>query len=118
MSPLVVTLVGPRDVALLDEPRGDLGPHEVRLHTLLSGISAGTEMAAYRGTTPFLEKRWDPTTRLFVSGSEPSVTYPLSTWGYQEVGEVIERGSDAQDIPLGTRVYGTWGHRAEYVAPA
>ncbi|HEY0582529.1 MAG TPA: oxidoreductase, partial [Chloroflexota bacterium] len=118
MSPLVVTLAGPRHVALVDEPSAALGPGDVRICTLLSGISAGTEMAAYRGTTPFLKKRWDPATRLFVADTQPSVTYPLSTWGYEEVGEVVEVGAEVADVSLGTRVYGTWGHRAEYVASA
>ena len=31
-----------------------LKPHEVRLRTLYSGISAGTELTAYRGSNPYL----------------------------------------------------------------
>ena len=113
---VVVTLSRPRAVTLLSEAPRQLGPDEVRIRTLLSGVSAGTELAYYRGTNPYLHKRWDADLRLFVPDAEFSVGYPITNWGYEEVGEVIEAGS-ATDIALGTRVYGTWGHRSEYVAP-
>lgn len=118
MPPVVVALTHPRQVALLEAPARSLAPDEVRIRTLLSGISAGTELAFYRGTNPYLAKRWDPALRLFVAGQGQSVEYPLTTWGYEEVGEVVETGAEARDVPLGTRVFGTWGHRSEHTAPA
>ncbi|HEY3060383.1 MAG TPA: zinc-binding alcohol dehydrogenase [Chloroflexota bacterium] len=117
MSPVVVALRAPRQVELVDEPSRQLAPDEVRVRTLYSGVSAGTEMAFYRGTNPYLHKRWDPELRLFVSSEAQTVEYPLLTWGYEEVGEVVEVGGNV-DVKRGTRVFGTWGHRAEYVAPA
>ena len=36
-----------------------LEPSEVRVCTLYSGISAGTEMTIYRGSNPYAKKRWD-----------------------------------------------------------
>ncbi len=93
-----------------------LGPEEVRIQTLLSGVSAGTELAFYRGTNPYLHKHWDAASRLFVTGEAESVTFPLTTWGYEEVGTVIE--SESATLPVGTRVFGTWGHRSEHVAAA
>jgi threonine dehydrogenase-like Zn-dependent dehydrogenase len=65
MSPVVVALEAPRRVQLVDEPSSVLGPRQIRVRTLYSGISAGTELALYRGTSPFLRKRWEPTLRLF-----------------------------------------------------
>src|SRR5437763_443016 len=122
MSPVAVALVAPREVRLVDEPPATLGPRQVRVRTLYSGISAGTELAAYRGTSPFLRKRWEPTRRLFETGDGgPSLTYPLTSWGYEEVGEVVERGAELShtgDLPPGTRVYGTWGHRSQAVIDA
>src|SRR5882724_3036929 len=117
MSPVAVALRAPRQVELVDEPSRALAPDEIRLRTLFSGISAGTEMAFYRGTNPYLHKRWDAGQRLFVAGQTPTVAYPLLTWGYEEVGEIVEVGA-ATDLPLGLRVFGTWGHRSEHVAPA
>jgi threonine dehydrogenase-like Zn-dependent dehydrogenase len=116
MSPAVLALVRPGVVECLEEPAQPLGADQVRIRTLFSGVSAGTEMAFYRGTNPHLQKRWDPEARLFVPDGADGLEYPVTTWGYEEVGEVGEVGTDVADVPLGTRVFGTWGHRAEHVA--
>ena len=93
-----------------------LKPDEVRIQTLFSGISAGTEMTQYRGTNPFMHKRWDEAHRLFVPGEKISWDYPVRNLGYEEVGEIVELGSAVHDIALGTHVFGTWGHRTHHVA--
>jgi len=92
-----------------------LGPHELRVRTLYSGISAGTEMTAYLGSNPYLSKQWDAKNRLFVTSVAPSQPYPLSGWGYEEVGEVIEVSPDVTSLKPGDIVYGTWGHRTHHV---
>ncbi len=56
-----------------DEPA--LGPTEVRIATLYTGISAGTELTHYRGTNPYRAKAWDPARRLFVPKPDPAY-YP------------------------------------------
>jgi threonine dehydrogenase-like Zn-dependent dehydrogenase len=118
----VVALRGPRQVELLQEPGRTLAPDEVRIRTLLSGISAGTELAFYRGTNPNLVKRWDRQQRLFLDdpAGHAHTRYPVTSWGYEEVGEVVELGADVADpaLNIGARVFGTWGHRSEHVAPA
>ena len=119
MSPLAVALLGPRIVDRVHEPARAFAAGEVRVRTLLSGVSAGTELTFYRGTNPYLHKRWDAPQRLFVPGGQDggSVAYPLTSWGYEEVGEVVEVAQGAEIEP-GTRVFGTWGHRSEHVMPA
>ncbi|MBV9324469.1 MAG: zinc-binding alcohol dehydrogenase [Chloroflexi bacterium] len=117
MVPFAVALTAPRSVALVDEPVADLGPADVRLQTLYSGISAGTELAAYRGTNPYLHKQWDAERRLFVPEAEDAPTpFPLTSWGYEEVGEVVEAGRES-GLELGDVVFGTWGHRSQHVGP-
>jgi 2-desacetyl-2-hydroxyethyl bacteriochlorophyllide A dehydrogenase len=111
LSPVAVALTQPRTVALVEEPERALAEDELRVRTILSGISAGTELAAYRGTSPFLRKRWDADRRLFVPDPDrESLRYPVVA-GYEEVGQVVEAGPDAA-VPVGTIVYGTWGHRS------
>lgn len=105
----------PRHIAFEDEPDRPLEAGQVRLRTLYSGISAGTELTAYRGSNPYLHKRWDAERRLFVPADQPTSSYPMRGWGYEEVGEVIEVGPDAQGVAVGDRVYGTWGHRTRHV---
>jgi 2-desacetyl-2-hydroxyethyl bacteriochlorophyllide A dehydrogenase len=92
-----------------------LKSHELRVRTWYSGISAGTEMTAYRGSNPYLSKQWDAKNRLFLAFEAPSQPYPLSGWGYEEVGEVIEVSPDVTSLKVGDIVYGTWGHRTHHI---
>lgn len=119
MTVVAVAFTGPRTIGFVREVRRELAPHEVRVRTLYSGVSAGTEMTAYRGTNPYLHKRWDASSRLFVLDPErEGASYPVVGWGYEEVGEVVEVGGDSADVALGSIVYGTWGHRTETVMEA
>ncbi len=115
--PSVIRFTSPHRSEVVEEPLSPLGPDEVRLRTLYSGISAGTELTAYRGSNPYLTKKWDERQRLFVDGST-SFSYPVDGWGYEEVGEVVEVGAEATGLALGDRVWGTWGHRATTVQKA
>ena len=110
----MVTFEGPKEVGIREYEEPSLGPKEVRLRTLYSGISAGTEMTAYRGSNPYLAKRWEPERRLFVQGGT-SLEYPVEGWGYEEVGEVAEVGPAVTRVEPGEVVYGTWGHRSTKV---
>jgi threonine dehydrogenase-like Zn-dependent dehydrogenase len=110
----VVTFEGPRKVGIREYEERPLQPDEVRLRTLYSGISAGTELTAYRGSNPYLSKRWDDERRLFLEG-DVSLQHPIEGWGYEEVGEVAEVGSDVIEVQLGEVVWGTWGHKSTTV---
>jgi 2-desacetyl-2-hydroxyethyl bacteriochlorophyllide A dehydrogenase len=88
-----------------------LAAKEVRIQTLYSGISAGTELTAYRGSNPYLHKRWDAETHLFLTEKGASVSYPMGAWGYEESGKVSEVGSHVTKVKIGDLVYGAWGHR-------
>ncbi|MDT8305181.1 MAG: zinc-binding alcohol dehydrogenase [Anaerolineae bacterium] len=114
----VVVFSGPRQVAIEHAEDGEAGAQQVRLKTLYSGISAGTELTQYRGTNPYLHKEWDSTQRLFRTGAGSSLVYPIRTLGYEEVGEVVEVGPGVDDIPVGSYVFGTWGHRSQHIAGA
>lgn len=119
---VAVALTGPRTIGFLDETAEDrpLQPQEIRVRTLYSGISAGTELTYYRGSSPYLTKQWDANRRLFIKseGQPGSTTYPVRTWGYEEVGEVVEHGAEAQDLTAGSLVFGTWGHRSGAILAA
>lgn len=95
-----------------------MSPTQVRVRTWYSGVSAGTELTAYRGSNPYLTKTWDPETRLFTEGGAPTFSYPVAGWGYSEVGEIVEVGSQVTGLAPGQRVYGIWGHRSEAVVTA
>ena len=111
----VVVFTQPRTVEFESFEDQPLGSHEVRVRTLYSGISAGTEMTAYRGSNPYISKQWDAKNRLFLASEAPSQPYPLSGWGYEEVGEVVEIHPDVTTLNVGDIVYGTWGHRTHHI---
>lgn len=108
----MVRFTAPLTAEVVHEESRPLGADQVRLRTLFSGISAGTELTAYRGTNPYLSKRWDETNRLFVDGST-SFEYPIDGWGYEEVGKVAEVGASVTKVEVGDRIWGAWGHRSE-----
>lgn len=94
---------------------GPLQPDQVRVRTQFSGISAGTELSQYRGSSPFMNRFWDTERRMFRDGDAPSWTYPVRNLGYEEVGEVVETGGAVTRVRPGDRVFGTWGHRTGHV---
>ncbi len=98
-------------------PEPVLGPGHVRLRTLFSGVSAGTELAQYQGTTPHMKRAWDPQRRLF-SPAEGGLTYPVRDWGYEQVGEITEVGGTITAPRRGDILWGSWGHRSTHVLTA
>ena len=81
---------------------------QVRVRTVVSAISPGTEMTFYgrSATNVYLHKTWNEELRLFLPG-EPSMDYPLVV-GYRAAGQVTE--SRTPELPSGTRIYGNWPH--------
>ncbi|WP_405679328.1 zinc-binding alcohol dehydrogenase [Streptomyces sp. NBC_01511] len=136
----VVQFTAPRHVEVAAHASAPLPPGHLRVRTRYSGISAGTELTAYRGTNPYLTRTWDPDARIFRDGAA-GIEYPVAGWGYSEVGEVtevspeLERERDRQlglglelegdrgtgpavGLPrVGDLVWGIWGHRSEGIVP-
>jgi 2-desacetyl-2-hydroxyethyl bacteriochlorophyllide A dehydrogenase len=112
----LVELTQPRTVSIRTYPTPPIGPGEVRVRTLYSGISAGTELSMYRGTNPYLAKQWDPDLALFQAG-RATFSYPVDAWGYSEVGVVDAVGPEAAGLSVGDTVWGIWGHRSHAVLP-
>ena len=114
----VLALIEPGKVEFRDYEEKVLEPDEVRVKTLYSGISAGTELTSYRGENPHLNKSWNSDLRIFEEKEEKKSSYPITDWGYEEVGEVVETGSRVDEVEIGDSVYGTWGHRTTAVLNA
>jgi 2-desacetyl-2-hydroxyethyl bacteriochlorophyllide A dehydrogenase len=121
---LVVNFIAPRTVEVADVPQPLMQPGQVRVRTITSGISAGTELTAYRGTNPYLTSTWDPVSRLFTDSHPETPSYPLAGWGYSEVGRVVEVADPGDtaphpdDVRVGDLVWGIWGHVSEAVLDA
>jgi len=116
--------IGGRTVQIVDTGDVECRPYElaplqagqVRVRTVRSAISPGTEMTFYgqSASNVHLHKAWNEELRLF-EGGKPSKDYPV-LFGYRAAGEVVE--SRSSDVPVGLRVYGNWRHTEFTSMPA
>jgi threonine dehydrogenase-like Zn-dependent dehydrogenase len=85
-----------------------LSKGDVRVRTVRSAISPGTEMTFFgkQASNVYLHKRWNEDLRLFEAGP-PSMEYPV-VFGYRSVGDVVD--SRSPDVEVGRRVFGNWRH--------
>ena len=98
----------PGRVVVRAEPAPAPGTGEVRVRSLCSAISAGTELLLYRGEAP---------AALSADETLPSLAgnlaYPLK-YGYAAVGEVVELGPHVSADWLGARVFAFNPHETEF----
>ncbi len=116
-SAKVAVLTGPRQIEVREVTVSAPGPDEVQIATLFSGISAGTEMNVYRGRAPQWRLRLDPSTRLFAHSEKPDWSYPL-TYGYANVGRVVETGEGVTSPSIGDLVFTYSPHQSLVVTTA
>lgn len=93
--------------AIREESLPEPAEGEVRVRTLYSAVSRGTESLVFQGKVP--QSQWQAMRAPFQGGFFPS---PLK-YGYINVG-VVEAGS----LPSGTLVFCLYPHQDRYVVPA
>jgi threonine dehydrogenase-like Zn-dependent dehydrogenase len=103
-----IGVAAPGRPVILEDVEPAPGDGQAWLHTLWSGISAGTEVALVRGTDPHHQVGWDRELRSFGAGSRLS-GYPVAGLGYMEVARVIE--SRTRALAEGSLVAVAYGHR-------
>ena len=111
-----VQIIASGDVRCTSYEPAPLAEGSVRIATVRSAISPGTEMTFYgsNASNVYLHKRWNEELRLFEEAA-PSMQYPI-TFGYRAVGVVVDPGTT--DVPTGLRVYGNWRHTEFTAMPA
>jgi 2-desacetyl-2-hydroxyethyl bacteriochlorophyllide A dehydrogenase len=108
--PEAVWFGGPRHVEIRQEPAGSVGPEDVRVRSVVSGVSAGSELLVYRGSAPRELQPDLPTVR-------GDFGFPIK-FGYASVGRVIEVGSRVDRLAVDDLVFVHHPHQTEYVVPA
>jgi hypothetical protein len=103
-----VVVRAPGEAVVQEVPAGD-GP--VRLATVCSGVSAGTELSFLTGTNPALHAHHDPELGLFRT-DVPATGYPVTRLGYMEVARVVD--TESGEPPPGALVAVAYGHRTGY----
>ncbi len=104
-----VWFTGVRRAEVLDETVREPGPGEVRVRSLTSLVSAGTEMVVYRGETRSRAETDLPT-------SEGTYPFPIK-FAYQIVGEVEAAGADS-GFSVGQRVFAYYPHQSRFTIGA
>ena len=102
-----MSFLAPRRVALASLDLPEITPGQTRVRTLYSGISAGTELLAYRGqldsSLPLDES---------LGALKGTFEYPFC-YGYSCVGRVEE----SDELPQGTLVFAFHPHQDRFVVP-
>jgi threonine dehydrogenase-like Zn-dependent dehydrogenase len=88
-------------------PVGPLGEGSMRLDTVYSGVSAGTELSFLKGTNPALGHAWDSDLALFRAAPDRQ-PYPVAKLGYMQVGRVV--ATRTPHVVPGDIVAATYGH--------
>ena len=102
-----VSVLAPRRVALASLDLPEIGPGQTQVRTLYSGISAGTELLAYRG-------QLDPSLPLDESlgALQGTFEYPFC-YGYSCVGRVEQ----SDDLAEGALVFDFHPHQDRFFVP-
>src|SRR5215208_7562786 len=107
--PNELLLIEPRSIAVHPYGEKPLAASEVRAEAIVSGLSHGTELALFRGVSPFDGKRFDTDLRVFVDDTARAA-YPMGL-GYEWVGAVTETGAEVQAPRVGDLVHLALPHR-------
>ncbi len=113
----------PRKIGFINQEDRELGPGEVRVATIYSGLSAGTDLTWFRWTNPKVSRVWDKERNVFTAATpgdslDNQVAHEISAPGYSQVGRVVEVATGVQNVAVGDVVYGAWGHRSHAVISA
>lgn len=100
----------PYRVAVHEEQLAELAPDRVLVQTIVSAISAGTELLFYRGQVPA-----DMPLDASIASLPGEVRYPLC-YGYACVGRVIEVGAQIDRAWLGRLVFSFQPHTTHFTA--
>jgi threonine dehydrogenase-like Zn-dependent dehydrogenase len=109
LMPNELLLTGPRAIRVAAYEDPPLQADQVRAEAIVSGISHGTEIALYRGVSPFAGKRFDLDLRVFEPDADAQ-PYPMRL-GYEWVGRVRSAGDEVRGIGVGDVVHATLPHR-------
>ena len=118
---------GPGELKVEEADNFPLQSDELRVKTLYSGVSHGTEMNVYNNLVPQFSKYQDPVTKLLFqeNGEHKAWNYPIRScdpdvWclGYSNIGRVIEKGASVTGFEVGDIVFSASPHQTEIVKKA
>lgn len=112
MKALQLWFTKPGHVEIREQRLPSLEPGQIRVKSVCSAISAGTEMLVYRGQLPA-----DIMLDASLTALRQQTTYPLQ-YGYACVGSVEQVGAGVDAAWLNTRVFSFQPHASHFIATA
>ena len=91
-----------------------LSQGEIRLKSIISAISHGTELNFVRGSSPFSGKFFDKSLRAFVEGVDINDHDP-DVLGYEMVSVVMEVADDVVGIQVGDLIHSGTPHQDQTI---
>jgi len=119
--PRQLVATAPRKAKLLEYTDRPIRSDEVKVDVLFASPKHGSELADFRGETPFMDETYDPEWQLFLprAADEPKgVSFGQWNVGNQWVGKITEKGSDVKDYDIGDIVCGYGGIRQTHIVRA
>lgn len=105
MKKLVAT--APRTAALVEYEDRQILSNEVKVKVEFAAPKHGTELADFRGTTPFIDGKFDDEWKIFRQRDEAEprgIVFGDLPIGNMFVGTIIEKESDVTEYEIGDRV--------------
>ena len=105
MKKLVAT--APRTAELKEYEDREIKSNEVKVKVEFAAPKHGTELADFRGTTPFIDGKFDEEWRVFAKRDENEprgIEFGDLPLGNMFVGTITEKGSDVTEYEVGDRV--------------
>lgn len=111
----------PRQAEIREYEDREIGPDEVRVQVEFASPKHGSELADFRGETPFMSEYFDEEWRLFLPRAEQEpagVKFGQWNLGNQWVGRIIEVGAEVTEYRLNDRVCSYGGIRETHIVKA
>jgi threonine dehydrogenase-like Zn-dependent dehydrogenase len=98
--------VKPRVAALIDYEDRPVEPYEVKIAVEAASPKHGTEVADFRGQTPFIEEEFSEEWRMFMPREEGAkgIVFGELPLGNMVVGKIVELGDEVMDYEIGDLV--------------
>jgi predicted dehydrogenase/glycosyltransferase involved in cell wall biosynthesis/threonine dehydrogenase-like Zn-dependent dehydrogenase len=104
---------GPGKAFFFEYEEGPPADGQIRLETLYTGFSAGTELTFMKNTNPYFHSRFDAGRGVFIE-NEPDLRYPVPFLGYMEVARISD--SRAAGFTNGGVLATTYAHKSGHTA--
>lgn len=111
-APLALWYEAPRSLTLGPGAITPMGPGQILLEALYSGISRGTERLIFEGRVPDSEH-----TRMRCPNQEGAFPFPAK-YGYCFVGEIVAAAADLDPKLVGRRAFALFPHQSHAVLAA